>query len=98
MSADNMSNINVSPDVLLTLMLLQQDDLYKLQEQILHGISRSSRPEVFCDKAIFKRCFPVNFAKFLRPPNLKSICERLLLYLKYYTPPNNTAEPVAQYS
>ena len=25
------------------------------------------------------RCFPVNFAKFLRTPILKNICERLLL-------------------
>ena len=29
---------------------------------------------------------------------LKSIYEQLLLYLKYYTPANNTVEPVVQYS
>ena len=45
MAANNMSNIHVSPDVLSTLMLLQQG---KLQQQIPHGISRSSRPGVFC--------------------------------------------------
>ena len=54
MAADNMSNIHVSPDVLSTLMLLQQDDLHELQQQILPGISRSSRLEVFCDKATLK--------------------------------------------
>ena len=43
-----MSNIHGSPDVLSTLMLLQQG---KLQQQILHGISRNSCPEVFCKKA-----------------------------------------------
>ena len=51
MAANNMSNIHVSPDVLSTLMLLQQG---KLQQQILHGISRSSRPGVFCKKFAFK--------------------------------------------
>ena len=56
MAADNNSNIHVSPDVLSTLMLLEQDDLYELQQQILHGISRSSRPEVFCEKAALKIC------------------------------------------
>ena len=54
MAADNMSNIHVSPDVLSTLMLLQQDDLHELQQQILPGISRSGRLEVFCDKATLK--------------------------------------------
>ena len=44
MAANNMSNIHVSPDVLSNLMLLQQGKLDKLQRQILHGISRSSRP------------------------------------------------------
>ena len=45
---NNMSNIHVSPDVLSTLMLLQQNGLYKLQQQILHDISRSSLSEVLC--------------------------------------------------
>ena len=54
-----MSNIHVSPDVLSTLMLLQQGKLHKLQQQILHDISRSSRPEVFCKKAALK-----TYAKF----------------------------------
>ena len=54
-----MSNILVSPDVLSTLMLLLQGKLYKLQQQILHGISRSSSPEVFCKKHALK-----TYAKF----------------------------------
>ena len=58
-TANNMSNIHVSPDVLSTLMLLQQGKLHKLQQQILHDISRSSRPEVFCKKAALK-----TYAKF----------------------------------
>ena len=119
MAADNMSNIHVSPNVLLALMALQQENLRKLQQQILHGISRSSRPELFRRKAALKsyveftrkhpcwsfflikmqdgdawnfikkrlqhRYFPVKFAKFLRTPILKSICERLLLHLKYFS-------------
>ena len=51
MAANNMSDIHGSPDVLSTLMLLQQG---KLQQQILHGISRSSLPDVFCKKAPLK--------------------------------------------
>ena len=35
-------------------LLLQQGNLYKLQQLILHGISRSSRPDVFCKKAALK--------------------------------------------
>ena len=54
MAANNMSNIQVFPNVFPTLMPLQQENLLKLQQQILHGISRSSRPEVFCRKALLK--------------------------------------------
>ena len=54
MAANNMNNIHVSPDVLSTLMSLQQDNLYKLQQQNLHGIFRSSRLEMFCKKAALK--------------------------------------------
>ena len=61
MAANDMSNIHVSPDVLSTLMLLQQGELYELQQQILHGISRSSRPGMFCKKAAVK-----TYAKFTK--------------------------------
>ena len=54
MAAYNMSNFHVSPDVLSTLLLLQQGNLYKLQQKIMHGISRSSRPQVICKKAALK--------------------------------------------
>ena len=43
-------------------------------------------------------CFPVNLVTFLRTPILENICELLLLHIKYYTPSNNTAESVAEYS
>ena len=33
----------------------------------------------FIKKRLQHRCFPVNFAKFLRTPILRNICERLLL-------------------
>ena len=49
-----MSNVQVFPNVFPTLMPLQQENLLKLQQQILHGISRSSRPQVFCRKALLK--------------------------------------------
>ena len=52
----------------------------------------------FIKKRLQYRCFPVNFATFLRTPILKNIYERLLLHLKYYTPANNTAKVVAKYS
>ena len=37
----------------------------------------------FVTKILQHRCFPVEFAKFLRIPILKNICERLFLYLYY---------------
>ena len=66
-------------------------------------ISRSSRPDLFCKKSVFRiftkftgkhlcqglffnkvaglkhKCFPINIAKFLRTPILKSTKEPLLL-------------------
>ena len=35
----------------------------------------------FIKKNFLHSCFPVNFAKFLRTPIFKNICERLLLHL-----------------
>ena len=35
----------------------------------------------FIKKKFQRSCFPVKFAKFLRKPTFKNICERLLLYL-----------------
>ena len=35
-------------------MLLQESNLYKLQQQILYGISRICRQEEFCKKAALK--------------------------------------------
>ena len=51
MDANNTNNIHISPDVLLTLMLLHQG---KSQQQILHDISKSSCPGVFCKKVALK--------------------------------------------
>ena len=56
MAANYMSDIHVSPDVLSTLMSLQRG---KIQQQILHGISRSSVPGVFCKTLALK-----TYAKF----------------------------------
>ena len=52
----------------------------------------------FIKKRLQYRCFPVNFAKFLGTSILKNIYKRLLLYLKYWTPANNTAKVVVEYS
>ena len=35
----------------------------------------------FISKNFQRSCFPVKFAKFLKTPNFKNICEQLLLYL-----------------
>ena len=52
----------------------------------------------FIKKRLQHRSFPVKFAKFLRTPILKSICERLLLHIKYYISATNTAGPVTEFS
>ena len=51
MTAYNMSNVHVALDILSTLLLLKQSNLYKLQQKIMYDISGSSRPEVICKKA-----------------------------------------------
>ena len=40
----------------------------------------------FIKKRLQHNCFAVNIGKFLRTSNLKSICERLLLYNKFQRP------------
>ena len=37
------------------------------------------RPATLVKKRLRRRCFPVNFAKFIRTPILKNICKQLLL-------------------
>ena len=39
------------------------------------------RPATLIKKRLCRSCFPVNFAKFLRPPFLQNTSGRLLLYL-----------------
>ena len=53
MAANNMSNTHVSPEVLSTLMLLQQGNLYKLHQKFCMHL-QSSRPEVFYKKTALK--------------------------------------------
>ena len=43
------------------------------------------RPATLLKKRLWHRCFPVNFAKLLRTPILKNICERLLLVAGWRT-------------
>ena len=68
------------------------------QENTCTGVSEGLKACNFIKKRFQYRCFLVNFAKFLRTPLLKNICEPLPLHLKYCTPANNTEEPVAEYS
>ena len=42
-------------------------------------ISQNSQEKETIKKRVQHRCFPVKFAKFLRTPTLKNICERLLV-------------------
>ena len=42
------------------------------------------RPATLLKKRIWHRCFPVNFAKFLRTLILKNSCKRLLLVAGWY--------------
>ena len=42
------------------------------------------RPATLLKKRLWHRCFPVNFAKFLRTPFLQNTSGRLLLYVSQY--------------
>ena len=50
-------------------------------------VQRCSIKKVFLKKALWHKCFPVNFAKFLRTPFLIKHLRWLLLTLTYRTPP-----------
>ena len=43
--------------------------------------NKGLRPATLLKKRLFHRCFPVNFAKFLRTPFLQNTSGRLLLYI-----------------
>ena len=43
----------------------------------------AGRPATLLEKKLWHRCFPVNFAKFLRTPFLQNTCGRLLLNVKH---------------
>ena len=43
------------------------------------------RPATLLKQSLWFRCFPMNFAKLLRTPILKNICERLLLVAGWRT-------------
>ena len=49
--------------------------------------SLSLRPATLLKKRLQHRCFPMKFAKILRTPVLKNICERLPLQNFYLTKP-----------
>ena len=42
-------------------------------------VKLQARPATLLEKALWHRCFPVNFAKFLSAPFLQKTSERLLL-------------------
>ena len=44
------------------------------------------RPATLLKKRLWHRCFPVNFAKFLRTPFLQNTSGRLLLQIAEVTP------------
>ena len=43
------------------------------------------RPATLLKKKLWHRCFPMNFAKFLRTPFLRNTSGRLLLYLTFHS-------------
>ena len=52
-------------------------------ESLLNKVA-AFQPCSFIRKILRHRCFPVNIAKFLRTPILKSICQQLLLMGSQY--------------
>ena len=51
-----------------------------INKEVLNKVA-GLRPAILLKKRLWDRCFPVNFAKFLRAPFLQNISERLLLLL-----------------
>ena len=70
-------------------------------EKLLLKVKQNSQENIragsacnFINKRLRHKYFPVKFAKFLRTPMLKSICERLLLHLKYYIQQQATLQKI----
>ena len=53
--------------------------------KILFNKIAGLRPATLLKKKLWHRCFPMNFAKFLRRPFLRNTSGRLLLYLTFHS-------------
>ena len=62
----------------------QPHQKWSVKKSFLENFTKFTGKHVFCNfiKRLYHRCFLVKFAKFLRMPILKNICERLLLNFK----------------
>ena len=53
-----------------------------------YSMKKDLRPAVLLKKRLWHRCFPVNFAKFLRRPFLQNTSGRLFLFVSSFHPAN----------
>ena len=56
-----------------------------LYQNLLFNKVAGLRPATLLKKKLWHRCFPINFAKFLRTPLLRNTSRRLLLYLTFHS-------------
>ena len=66
-------------------MLWQYFKLQNVLKNVTKFTGKRPRLATLLKKRLWHRCFPVNFAKFLRPSFLQNISGRLLLYFDQAT-------------
>ena len=69
------------PEVFCRKRCLQKFRKFHRKTPVLESLFNAAQACNFIKKRLQHRYFPVKFAKFLRTPILKNICERLLLNL-----------------
>ena len=66
--------------VFLEILQNSQENTYA-RDSFFNKVAGQARPATLLKKSLWHRCFPVNFARFLRTPFLKNSSGQLLLFL-----------------
>ena len=72
--------MHVSLDILVLFVYMNKNQEVLTKDAIMFRVFAGLRSVTLLNKRLRPRCFPVNFAKFVKTPFLQDTSGRLLLY------------------
>ena len=72
--------MHVSLDILVLFVYMNKNQEVLTKDAIMFRVFAGLRSVTLLNKRLRRRCFPVNFAKFVKTPFLQDTSGRLLLY------------------